>query len=40
LTASRLYLETMSVVLPKLRSKLIVGSGANVDLSILPEAAK
>jgi membrane protease subunit HflK len=40
LTASRLYLETMSVVLPKLRSKLIVGSGANVDLSILPEAPK
>lgn len=40
LTASRLYLETMATVLPKLRSKLIVGSGANVDLSVLREEPK
>lgn len=40
LTASRMYLETMAAVLPKLRSKLIVGSGANLDLSILREEPK
>jgi membrane protease subunit HflK len=40
LTSSRLYLETMATVLPKLRSKLIVGSGANLDLSILREEPK
>lgn len=40
LTASRLYLETVAAVLPKLRSKLIVGSGANMDLSILREELK
>jgi membrane protease subunit HflK len=40
LTASRLYLETMADVLPRLRSKLIVGSGATLDLSILREEPK
>lgn len=37
LTASRLYLEAMAETLPKLRSKLIVDGGSDVDLSILRE---
>ena len=37
LTAERLYLETMAETLPKLRSKLIVDSDSDVDLSILPK---
>lgn len=37
LTASRLYLEAMAETLPKLRSKLIVDSGSDVDLSIMRE---
>ncbi len=37
LTAQRLYLEAMAETLPKLRSKLIIDSDSNVDLSILPE---
>ncbi|HVW37991.1 MAG TPA: FtsH protease activity modulator HflK [Pirellulales bacterium] len=37
LTASRLYLEAMAETLPKLRSKLIVDEGSDVDLSILQE---
>ncbi len=35
LTATRLYLETMAVVLPKLRSKVIVDQGGDLDVSIL-----
>jgi membrane protease subunit HflK len=37
LTASRLYLETMAQTLPKFRSKLILDSGSDLDLSILRE---
>ncbi|HVX60567.1 MAG TPA: FtsH protease activity modulator HflK [Pirellulales bacterium] len=37
LTAERLYLDTMAETLPKLRSKLIVDSDSDVDLSILPK---
>lgn len=37
LTAGRLYLEAMAQTLPKLRSKLVVDSSADVDLSILRE---
>jgi membrane protease subunit HflK len=37
LTASRLYLEAMAETLPKLRSKLIVDSAGDIDLSILRE---
>ena len=37
LTASRLYLEAMAETLPKLRSKLIVDRGSDLDLSILRE---
>ena len=37
LTATRLYLETMAQTLPKFRSKTIVDSGCEVDLSILRE---
>lgn len=37
LTASRLYLEAMAETLPKLRSKLIVDSAGDLDLSILRE---
>ena len=40
LTAARLYLETVGDVLPKLRSKLIMASGGDVDLSILREDKK
>jgi len=35
LTARRLYLETMAETLPKFRSKLIVDSGSEIDLSII-----
>ena len=35
LTATRLYLETMATVLPKLRSKVIVDQGGDLDVSIL-----
>jgi membrane protease subunit HflK len=38
LTARRLYLETMAELLPKLRAKLIIGSGTPLDLSIIREA--
>jgi membrane protease subunit HflK len=37
LTSTRLYLEAMAQILPKLRSKLIIDSGSEVDLSILRE---
>jgi membrane protease subunit HflK len=37
LVATRLYLETMAEILPRLRSKMIVDSGSNIDLSILRE---
>jgi membrane protease subunit HflK len=37
LTATRLYLEAMAQILPKLRSKLIIDSESEVDLSILRE---
>lgn len=37
LTSRRLYLETMAAALPRFRSKLIVDSGAELDLSILGE---
>lgn len=37
LTATRLYLEAMAETLPKLRSKLIVDTGSDVDLSIMRE---
>jgi len=37
LTAGRLYLETLAQTLPKLRSKLIVDSATEVDLSIIRE---
>jgi membrane protease subunit HflK len=37
LTARRLYLETMARTLPRLRAKLIMDSGAEMDLSILRE---
>lgn len=37
LTSTRLYLEAMAQILPKLRSKLIIDSGSDVDLSILRE---
>jgi membrane protease subunit HflK len=40
LTAGRLYLEAMAQTLPKLRSKLIVDSSADVDLSILREGGR
>jgi len=40
LTARRLYLETMGDVLPKLRSKLIVDTGAPLDLSIIREGPR
>lgn len=35
LTARRLYLETMAETLPRFRSKLIVDSGSEIDLSII-----
>lgn len=38
LTARRLYLETMADLLPKLRAKLIMDTGAPLDLSIIREA--
>ena len=37
LTATRLYLETISEILPRLRSKIIVDPGSHVDLSIVPD---
>lgn len=37
LTAQRMYLETMAATLPKFRSKVIVGAGEPLDLSILRE---
>jgi membrane protease subunit HflK len=37
LTAQRLYLETLGELLPKLRSKLIIDTGSDLDLSILRE---
>ena len=37
LTAGRLYLETLAQTLPKLRSKLIVDSATDVDLSVMRE---
>jgi membrane protease subunit HflK len=37
LTATRLYLEAMAQILPKLRSKLIIDGESEVDLSILRE---
>ncbi len=40
LTASRLYLQAMAQMLPKLRAKLIVDSSTDVDLSILREDAR
>lgn len=40
LTASRLYLETLAQTMPKLRSKLIVDSATDVDLSILREDSR
>jgi len=35
LTARRLYLETMAETLPRFRSKLIVDTGSEIDLSII-----
>ena len=40
LTATRLYLETMALVLPKLRSKVIIGQGRDLDVSILQEDSR
>jgi membrane protease subunit HflK len=40
LTARRLYLETMAETLPRFRSKLIVGSGSEIDLSIIRGEAR
>jgi membrane protease subunit HflK len=40
LTAQRLYLDTMAATLPKFRSKLILDSGGNLDLSILREESR
>lgn len=37
LTATRLYLETLAEVLPRLKSKLLLDNGAAIDLSILRE---
>ncbi len=37
LTARRMYLETMSQTLPKFRSKLIIDTGSDLDLSIIRE---
>lgn len=37
LTANRFYLEAMAETLPKLRAKLIVDSGSEVDLSLIRE---
>ncbi|HEX4354326.1 MAG TPA: FtsH protease activity modulator HflK [Polyangiales bacterium] len=39
LTSTRLYLEAMTEVLPRLRSKLIVDSGKGLDVSIMREDA-
>ncbi|HET6879504.1 MAG TPA: protease modulator HflK, partial [Pirellulales bacterium] len=40
LTAGRLYLDALAQTLPKLRTKLIVDSSSDVDVSILREDAR
>lgn len=39
LTATRLYMETMAAVVPKMRSKLLVGPEKDLDVSIWQEEA-
>jgi membrane protease subunit HflK len=40
LTSTRMYLETMAQILPKFRSKLILDTDSQVDLSIMGQDAK